>query len=560
MATETLEDNKPPLHDDDDLVKPQPNPEIPDKGASEDAAKSEDANVEEKDGAGNQGVEEEEAPEKKEEIDEDEDDEEEEEEEDDEVEEKEKVKVKERSKETPNTTKKSKKNAALEKKDPVTPASERPTRERKTVERFSVPSPAKSGRSSASKGFTIEKGRGTQLKDIPNVAFKLSKRKADDNLHMLHTLLFGKKGKAHNLKRNIGQFSGYVWTENEDKQRTKIKERIDKFVKEKLLYFCDVLNIQINKANAKKEELSAKLLEFLESPHATTDILLADIEQKGKKRSRKSAPSKSPGEASTETPAKKQKQTSQSGKKQKESSDDDEDKAEISDAKDDSQDDEDVPAPNNESDEEESKSEEEEEKPKSRKRTSNKAVKESSVGKTGDRTSSVKKTSVKDAKSIEKTPKKTSKKTVAEHDSASASISKPKQPASKKQKTASEKQDAKGKAASKKQTDKSSKALVKDQGKSKGNKKAKTEPTKHDMHAVVVDILKEVDFNTATLSDILRQLGTHFGMDLMHRKAEVKDIITDVINNMSDEEDEEEAENDDDDDADKDDDGDDDDA
>lgn len=32
--------------------------------------------------------------------------------------------------------------------------------------------------------------------------------------------------------------------------------------------------------------------------------------------------------------------------------------------------------------------------------------------------------------------------------------------------------------------------------------------------------------------------GTHFGLDLMHRKAEVKDIITDVINNMSDEEDE----------------------
>jgi len=35
-------------------------------------------------------------------------------------------------------------------------------------------------------------------------------------------------------------------------------------------------------------------------------------------------------------------------------------------------------------------------------------------------------------------------------------------------------------------------------GKSKGNKKAKTEPTKHDMHAVVVDILKEVDFNTVS--------------------------------------------------------------
>ena len=28
-----------------------------------------------------------------------------------------------------------------------------------------------------------------------------------------------------------------------------------------------------------QEELSAKLLEFLESPHATTDVLLADKEQ-----------------------------------------------------------------------------------------------------------------------------------------------------------------------------------------------------------------------------------------------------------------------------------------
>ena len=46
--------------------------------------------------------------------------------------------------------------------------------------------------------------------------------------------------------------------------------------------------------------------------------------------------------------------------------------------------------------------------------------------------------------------------------------------------------------------------------------------------------------------------GTHFDVDLMPRKAEVKDIITDVINNMSDD-DREEAENVGDDDADEDD-------
>lgn len=75
-------------------------------------------------------------------------------------------------------------------------------------------------------------------------------------------------------------------------------------------------------------------------------------------------------------------------------------------------------------------------------------------------------------------------------------------------------------------------------GKGKASKKAKPEPTKEELHAVVVDILKKVDFNTvsgtlflaftdemvsltlimsltnfallimqATLSDILRQLG-----------------------------------------------------
>ncbi|PPR89091.1 hypothetical protein GOBAR_AA31596 [Gossypium barbadense] len=44
-----------------------------------------------------------------------------------------------------------------------------------------------------------------------------------------------------------------------------------------------------------KEEVTAKLLEFLGSPHATTDVLLADKEQKGKKR--KATPSKNIGSA-----------------------------------------------------------------------------------------------------------------------------------------------------------------------------------------------------------------------------------------------------------------------
>ncbi|MED6210922.1 hypothetical protein PIB30_068653 [Stylosanthes scabra] len=43
-----------------------------------------------------------------------------------------------------------------------------------------------------------------------------------------------------------------IWKE---KQQAKVKERIDKCVKEKLLDSCNVLNIQINKANVKKNYL-----------------------------------------------------------------------------------------------------------------------------------------------------------------------------------------------------------------------------------------------------------------------------------------------------------------
>ncbi|KAL0397222.1 UNVERIFIED_CONTAM: hypothetical protein Scaly_0170600 [Sesamum calycinum] len=185
---------------------------------------------------------------------------------------------------------------------PRTPAIERPRREKKKVEVITV---GETARRSTNKPFAIEKGQGMQLKDIPNVAFKLSKRKADENLQLLHTILFGKKAKVHTLKKNIGLFSGFVWIENEmmiivldifsrTRRGLKLKEKIDKCVKEKLLDFCDVLDISVNKATIKKEELSVKLLEFLESPHAKTETLLAEKE-KGKKRKRSNgSASKSP--------------------------------------------------------------------------------------------------------------------------------------------------------------------------------------------------------------------------------------------------------------------------
>ncbi|KAE9602696.1 hypothetical protein Lalb_Chr12g0202321 [Lupinus albus] len=419
---------------------------------------------------------------------------------------------------------------------PLSGSEKRPVRERKSVDRYTVSSPSKFPRYSATKPLSVEQGNGTQLKDISNVAFKLSKRKPDDSLRTLHNILFGKKAKAHDLKKNIGLFSGFVWAENEEKQRAKIKEKIEKCVKDKLVDFCDILNIPISKTGLKKEEISAKLLEFLESPHATTDVLLAEKEKKGKKRTKKATTSKS----SRETSAKKQKQTLPAGKKRKQSSDVEEDNdAESSDAKEDSQEDgEDISALRSESDNGESNSEEEEDQKKPCKHSSKKTVKEVQT------TPVIKATAVKAAKSNKKTTKQSSSGKNAT-DCTSASLSKSRQSASKKQRTVKETQDNKGKVAYKKQTDESSKDLVKNEGKGKGSKNTKAEPSREDLYAVAVDTLKNADFNTATLSDILKLLGKHFDLDLMHRKAEVKDIIKDVINNMSDEEDGEEAENDD---------------
>ncbi|XP_019171184.1 PREDICTED: protein DEK-like [Ipomoea nil] len=367
----------------------------------------------------------------------------------------------------------------------VTPgASLRPTRERKTVDRFYA---TPTSRPSATKSLSIQKGRGVQLKDIPNVAYKLSKRKPDENLQILHSILYGKKTKAYNLKKNIGQFSGYLWDENEqEKQRGKIQDKFDKCVKEKLLDFCDVLNLPV-KSVTKKEEVCLRLLEFLESPHATTDLLLADKKKKSKKQKSKATKLKS--SVGRTAPSKKRKVSSEWN----EEADDSGDESQEDDQNDEDAEEESVVEGTDSEDreqEEAEKSEEEQNEKISSKKDSGTEIGDKVAGKD--------------------TPVKSSK--------SSKVVS------AKKQKVGNDKSiSVKEKASSRK--------LSKNDG-----KPTDLEPSKEEIYTAAVNILKNVDFDTATLSDIIRQLGSHFGVDLMHKKAEVKAIVTDAINNMSDDE------------------------
>ncbi|KAL0928385.1 hypothetical protein M5K25_000262 [Dendrobium thyrsiflorum] len=512
---------------------------------------------------------------------------------------------------------------------------DRPSRERKTVERYAALSPI---RASATKALDIHQGSGEKLKDIPNVAFKLSKRKADDSLRVLHNILFGRKANVHFLKRNILQFSGFVWSQNEEKDKLKVKEKLNKCNKDRLLDLSNLLDVFTLRVNSKKEDISAKLMEFLESPHVTREVMLSEKVKKGKKRKRavKRTGKRTLDEALIDKDKKRQKRCKEPAKdepedegkvdssdRDDESADEDEstDAEETSEntksAADDVEDEDSSELAKKQSDvegiDEHEEFESKQHSPVVRKASLSTSKKgpssskkkldnesksnvslESKIDNSKDTngSSNMSKTSRKDLSSSKKKVDKEGKPKVPSENKAS--ISKDTKGSSRK------KIDAEGepkvppesKAVSSKDTKESSKVKVKapirtdskdnskrnvsmkgdiskkaDEKKGKSNigtpskdttvnnkEVANTEsnnaekkqgkqsdlsvvPSAEQLSAAVGKILKEVDFNVATLADIIRKLGAHFDTDLMGRKAEIKHILEEVINNMTDAED-----------------------
>ncbi|XP_076913013.1 DEK domain-containing chromatin-associated protein 4-like [Bidens hawaiensis] len=415
---------------------------------------------------------------------------------------------------------------------PVAPTIERPVRARKSVERLVAVI-----ENDAAKEFHILKGRGTVLKDIPNVSYKLSKKKVvDDNLKLLHTILFGRRGKAAQVKSNILQFSGFVWPENEEKHKLKVKEKLDKLNKEKLLEFCDIFDMTVSSAN--KEDIVVKLIDFMLTPHATTSELLAEIEQstKGKKRKSESKNSTSTPEATpSKGSSKKQKTKSLSEEDKKraarpndaeeESDEDEKDDEDVNGATEKSEDEksgdiasEDVsePEPESESEEESSKKRKSSTKPKSSKKESGVKPKEKKEVITPKKTSSSPQ-KMKPVKSF------ISGSQVADQtDSGTKTFSR------------KNKRDA--------VKEKNGKRTAKEKEKPKSEKQKISDG---DLRTAICGIFKEVDFNTATFTDILKLLTKRFDTDLTSRKASIKFMIQEELTKIADEaeddEDDEEA-------------------
>ncbi|XP_055807144.1 DEK domain-containing chromatin-associated protein 4-like [Solanum dulcamara] len=416
----------------------------------------------------------------------------------------------------------------LEPKTPLASTIVRPVRQRKSVERLVA-----SIEGELTKEIYIEKGRGTALKDIPNVAYKLSKRKTDDTLKLLHTILFGRRGKAAQFKSNISQFSGFVWHENEEKQKMKVKEKLDKCVKEKLLELCDLLDIPVGKATSRKEDLESQLIDFLDAPHPTTSELLAEKDQssKGKKHERASKKSPSSTIGSSEGSTKKHKKK----KNVHEPKDDHKERPEVMKAND-VQERSDAEMSNQaKTEEKDGGSEEESEKDKKKKKKKQSSSKSLSNEEPAGEVKT-KKTPVSKRPSFptKKTPSNSSKGSEKNDDNDAN----PKE-YSKKKTT----EVVKGKKSTPKKPSSKDNTTGKKVLNGKGHKKAdKLKPSDDELRSAICEVLKEVDFNTATFTDIVKILAKRYDTDLTPRKTSVKNMIQDELTRLVDEADEGEEE------------------
>ncbi|XP_042457883.1 titin homolog isoform X2 [Zingiber officinale] len=410
---------------------------------------------------------------------------------------------------------------------PITSSVERPVRERKTVERL-----VEVIEKERSREFQVEKGRGTPLKDIPSVAHKLARKKPAD-IKLIHQTLFGRRGKAVNFKNHILQFSGFVWHESDltlylqEKQRAKMKEKLDKYVKDTLLDLCDLFDLPASKANSRKEELVEKLLDFLVAPHP-------NIEQSTKSRKRKRVAKGSLSKGIEDKYSKRHRkirdEASLSEDKSASETDDEDGINDSSPHKDkavdhlESEDEKD--ATHEVSEEDESEKEDIGTGNKYKKKVSKQ---KDSLGKERAGIESKREPALATTKS----PKALSSKHSKSDDDDDGDV--PAKVSSRKKIT----------DAPKKRTIKSTKK-EKDTGKKVGKYKAKSEtqqPSKEELRKKICEILKEVDFNTATFTDILKRLAGHYKTDLTPRKASIKLMIQEELTKLAEaEEDEDEEE------------------
>ncbi|KAJ1294643.1 hypothetical protein BS78_01G161100 [Paspalum vaginatum] len=381
---------------------------------------------------------------------------------------------------------------------------DRPTRERKAVKRM-VEEIEEPGRS-----FIVEKGRGIPLKNIPSVSYRISRKKPAD-LKFLHQILFGRFGKAVEFKSHILEFSGFVWHESDEKHRVKAKEKLDKCSNDTLFDLCYLLAIPVSRViTSRKEDIVAKLLDFIAEPHAKDESTVSDDQGSNSRKRKQEQGSATKNPEGTHKRSRKKKlddeYTSHKRKQRYSESESDEADAE------EKQEDDHIKSDSNEN------------------KDDRYGPKRSVEGKG----STAKRMAL--TGSVPETPPVATLSKCSGRVSSSSRSSKDKRSAedsnlsSRKSKSLT----PNGTANSGKETNEgrsSGKGLTTTKGKSAEAKKAL--PSKGELQKAIARILQKVNFNEVTFSDIHKMLGDHYKADLSSMKQSIKSMVNKQLNKLA---------------------------
>ncbi|KAK7886014.1 hypothetical protein WMY93_025635 [Mugilogobius chulae] len=115
--------------------------------------------------------------------------------------------------------------------------------------------------------LSIADGCGEKLGDIPRILHKLNKMKPVD-LVPLHSLLFDRRGKLSQIKKNLRLFSGFPF-DADSEQFTKKREKLQKNTNTKLKLVCEVLDLEKKGTHS---DLVDRIMTFLVSPKSSGKV------------------------------------------------------------------------------------------------------------------------------------------------------------------------------------------------------------------------------------------------------------------------------------------------
>ncbi|RKP13712.1 hypothetical protein BJ684DRAFT_19826 [Piptocephalis cylindrospora] len=147
-------------------------------------------------------------------------------------------------------------------------APDRPTRARKSVERFSEIQRDETdhetvSRTSQSGVENAGRGTGEPIGDMEDVCFRINKLLSSDlTLKHIHSLMYGRPGKATVLKKNIRIWNGCA-SGTEEVNRIRMHTKLDKFPISTIKPLARVFGLELK---GTKEELVDRLITFLLCP------------------------------------------------------------------------------------------------------------------------------------------------------------------------------------------------------------------------------------------------------------------------------------------------------